>query len=188
MRGGATTSLGWRREGTPAPAPAPAGTQPQITSLTSSRSAASLPACSDMESVGTSALCCLCGLSSLNHLAMQWPLRSAIPPSDDVPGRFSCLTAVTALKLKRLPLQDPSPGWLTALSSLRHLYWDPFLAVVSQQRGGEPAAATAPRSSASNPPPFPLCAKPSLALLVSPIPTFRTLLAARRPLSAPSPS
>lgn len=85
--------------------------------------------CSDREDEGTSSLGPIPALSGLKHLSLQWPLRSAIPPADDVPREFSCLTALTTLKLRRVPLQDPSPQWLTVLTALEHLYWDPFLPV-----------------------------------------------------------
>jgi hypothetical protein len=68
-------------------------------------------------------------LTGLRHLALQWPLRSALPPCGEVPPAFSALSGLTTLQLRRVPLQNPSPPWLGALTALKHLYWDPWLPV-----------------------------------------------------------
>ena len=69
----------------------------------------------------------LCDLSSLRHLSLQWPTRSALPPREDFPDRISLLSSLTTLQIKRVPVQNASPNWLATLPSLRHLYWDPYL-------------------------------------------------------------
>lgn len=69
----------------------------------------------------------ICDLTRLHHLSLHWPLRSALPPCGEIPDRFSELTSLTTLQLKRVPLQRPSPVWINSFPFLQHLYWDPFL-------------------------------------------------------------
>ena len=83
----------------------------------------------DAEGVSGGVLPALVHLSSLRHLALQWPLRSALPPTGDLPD-FSSLSQLTTLSIKRVPCQEACPAWLGPLAaSLHHLYWDPFLPI-----------------------------------------------------------
>jgi hypothetical protein len=80
-----------------------------------------------VEHPGSGVLDAVCALTALRHLSLQYPLRSALPPVGELPPRMAALTGLTTLRLRRVPLQDPSPPWLAALTNLRHLWWDPYL-------------------------------------------------------------
>jgi hypothetical protein len=47
----------------------------------------------------------------------------------ELPASFSSLSSLTALQLKRVPLQTASPDWLSHFPALQHLFWDPYLPV-----------------------------------------------------------
>ncbi|KAG7672128.1 hypothetical protein Ndes2526B_g06890 [Nannochloris sp. 'desiccata'] len=83
----------------------------------------------DTEGVSSAILDSICHLTSLSHLSLQWPLRSALPPMGELPAVFSSLSSLTTLQLKRVPLQTASPGWLGHFPALQHLFWDPYLPV-----------------------------------------------------------
>ena len=85
--------------------------------------------CSDTENVSPDTLDGIQHLTTLRHIALNYPLRSALPPLGELPCGMSRLTRLTTLKLKRTPLQDPHPEWLGALTQLKHLLWDPYLPV-----------------------------------------------------------
>jgi hypothetical protein len=79
----------------------------------------------------------LAALARLEHLSLHFPLRSALPPAGGPPAAWSALSRLTALQLRRCPLQRPSPPWLCAMRALKHLYWDPYLPVELEGRAPE---------------------------------------------------
>ncbi|KAI3433428.1 hypothetical protein D9Q98_003243 [Chlorella vulgaris] len=68
------------------------------------------------------------GVQQLQHLAMVFPVRSMAQPTVQLPDAMSLLTQLTSLKIKRMPVAAET-HCLGALTSLRHLLWDPALAV-----------------------------------------------------------
>jgi Leucine-rich repeat (LRR) protein len=79
----------------------------------------------------------LAALTRLEHLSLHFPLRSALPPAGGPPAAWSALSRLTALQLRRCPLQQPSPPWLCKMRALKHLYWDPYLPVELEGRAPE---------------------------------------------------
>lgn len=77
-------------------------------------------------------------LTQLQQLSLQWPSKSALPPTGGPPLDFSKLVNLTSLQFQRVPLQSTSAEWLECFTNLRALYWDPYVPV--DQTGMVPAA------------------------------------------------